>query len=237
MKKSIFAIIAANAGAAIVLVQRHFSYLSGHTASRAIDGDDVFARNYSELEPSVLFLCDKAGIERGWQHGKAWADSGFQNVNVVASHQGRGPDSGIRISEGFHAETGLWLPVSCHRAVDYPAYNHAPALKALKEDGDPMTAKWLNGKRNDLIKSDTPRSFKGRVTGFVEDLLERSEGITLISTHFELCVLIHSLYVEGKDLGEVSEAYSPQKGGGILIVRHEDGTTVSYDYDAELNVM
>lgn len=234
--KTILDLIKENEGATVVLIHRHYSYLSGPTANRSENEADMFARNYSEVEPSVLFLCDKTGIEKGWQHGKMIAGAGLKGVNIIASHQGRGPDSGLRISEGYHEATGKWLPVSCHRAVDYPVYNYQPARQAIAEDGDPMTAKWLNGQRPNLIKSDTPESFRGRVTGFVATLLKNG-GITILATHFEVCVLAHSIYVAKKDLGEVSENYAPQKGGGIIIVKKTDGETVAYDYDSGLNVI
>jgi len=234
--KTIFDVIKENVGAAVVLVHRHYSYLSGPTANRAEDEADLFARNYSEQEPSVLFLCDKAGIEKGWQHGKMFAEAGIKGVNIIASHQGRGPDTGLRISEGYHEATGEWLPVSCHRAVDYPLYNYLPARKAIAEDGNPMTAKWLNGQRPDQVRSDSPSSFKGRVIGFITDLLKGS-GITLITTHFEICVLVHTIYVAKKDLGEVPEKYEPQRGGGVIIVKKANGKIVAYDYDSDLNVI
>jgi hypothetical protein len=221
---------------ALVMVQRHYSYLSGPTSSRATSEADLFARNYSEIEPPCLFLCDRAGIEQGWKHGRMLAEAGIEKIKIIASHQGRGPDSGLRISEGYHEATGSWIPVECHAAADYPRYNYDPCVRALQEAGDAAPAQWLNGKRDDLIRTETPESFAGRVDGLIRTLL-RKGGIWIVTTHFELCVLTHGIYVARSYVGNIPEDYVPIKGGGVLIMKEKSGCINSYDYghDYELS--
>lgn len=234
-KMTVMDVVLGNPDASIVMFKRHYSYLMGPIMNQCPDENSAYAGNYSEKKPSVLFLCDKAGCEMGWKHGRMLAHAGIEPVEIIGSHQGRGPHTGLLISEGYQEATGKWLSVRCHQAVDYPVYNFEPVKRCLDEIGDPFVAQWLNGDHKDLVKTDTPHSFKGRVTGFITDMLEEP-GFRIITTHFELVTLVHALYVEGKDLGEVPEDWAPQKGGGVLIVKNGDDIQ-AYDYDNNLNIV
>jgi hypothetical protein len=234
MKKSIMAVIAENSGKAMVMVQRHYSYLSGPVAARYNnDANLTMAVNISHQELPALFALDKEGVMNGWKHGELIAESGIKIEEIVGSCQGRGPESGLRISEGFHEAEGSWLPVSCDAAANWPTYSFDYIKDSML---DSYPAEWMNGQHPDLITSDTPESFKARVVGLIDQLLDKG-GVRMITSHFEIIALTHSLYVEGKDLGSINEKFAPQKGGGVLVVRHEDGTVAAYDYDAGYNVL
>lgn len=230
--KSIFSVIAANTDSAVVLVHRHFDYVTKHVMAWVKDSKKVTALNYSEKLPPCIFPLSKKGCEHGWRQGKQFAEAGIEPAEIIGSFQGRGPESGVRIMEGYEEVTGKAISMDCDMAANWPVYNYDEAVEGVTDE---HPAQWMNGQCDNLIIP-APESFKSRVTGLISELLGKG-GVRIITTHFEICVLTHALYIEGKDLGSISETYAPQKGGGILIVRHEDGTTESYDYDADLNLL
>lgn len=240
MKKSILAVIAENEGKSMVMVQRHYSYLSGPVAVRYNgDANLTMAVNISHQELPTLFALDKEGVMKGWTHGEMLHQAGIVIEEIVGSCQGRGPESGLRISEGYCEEEfrvankKAWLPVSCDAAANWPTYNFEYIKDSML---DSYPAEWMNGRHSDLITSDSPQSFKARVVGLIDRLLDKG-GLRMITSHFEIIALTHSLYVEGRDLGNINEVFAPEKGGGVLVIRNEDGTTSAYDYDAKYNVL
>ena len=226
-----------NKGSSVILVQRHYSYLMGPLLARCPDENVAFARNYSRIEPDTLFLCDKAGIMKGWEHGHQLAETGVKRIEVFASHQGRGPDSGLRISEGFHEATGQWLPVTTYQSVDYPVYDYDKVLHCLEtlENPDSLVALWLNG-QDDIVRFETPQSFHGRVTGFINGLINQP-GVWVITTHFEMALLAHSIYVANKELGNIPEDWSPEKGGGVILIKNQEEELRAFDYSADFNLI
>ncbi len=235
-RKTVTDIVKENPNTPIVMVQRHFTYLTGHVDVWQESVNLSYARNLSDITPSVMFLCDKEGINLGWEQGKKYANAGIEISEIITSHQGRGPDSGIRIAEGIFEKTGNWIPVKPHKMADYPNYAFNSVYECLEKDAlDESVVEWLNGKRKELVASDTPKSFLGRVTGLVEDLLEKP-GLRIISTHYELTLLAHCVYVEKKKLGEIPQGWSPVKGGGVLLVKKGEKLE-AYDYDPNLCIV
>jgi broad specificity phosphatase PhoE len=222
-----------NAAAAVV-VHRHYVYTSEHALAN-VSGDKklLTALNYSETLAPSLFPLSKKGIEHGWSHGRMLAEAGIKIRQMIGSCQGRGTETAVRIAEGYHEVAGEWIPTESRRTANWPTYRLDVAGHGV---GDDYPAQWLNGKRPSLVGGDTPQSFKARVTGLIGELLEKG-GINIIATHYEIAVLTHALYVEGEDLGTVPESYSPQNGGGVLIVKNEDGSLVAYDYGGDLNII
>lgn len=225
-----------------VLVERHGAYFIGPLIARLVsEGVDpkeaelvALARNYAELEPRCFFALSGKGVETSKKQGRLLAEAGVEITEVIGSHQGRGPDTGLFICEGGHEVTGKWWPFRCHQAIDYPIYEYSEVLRALHKDGDFFVAQWLNGEGwSRLITSDTPRSFKGRVVGFIEDLLERG-GRYILTTHFEILVLVHSLFVNKRDLGAVQESWIPTKNGGVIIWKESDSELKARDYSPDL---
>lgn len=222
----------------VVLVERHFSYLMSPLIARCPDEAVAFARNLAELEPPVMFLLDRKGLEGAWQQGRVLAETKIAITEIIGSHQGRGPDTGLRICEAHSEITRQPMPFRCHSAVNYPIYEYEPVLKCLREmdNPDPMVAQWLNGQRPELIRSDTPSSFKGRVMGFLDDLLQQP-GLRIITTHFEIVTLVHGLLIEGINLGSFPEDWAPKKGGGVIIIRKSNGEQIAYDYNPDLTII
>jgi len=219
----------------IVLFERHVSYLMEHLLARCPDKAIAYALNYSASEHPSMFLLDRKGIEHAWRQGEMLALSGLKIAEIIGSEQGRGPETGIRIAESYSEKTGSWVPFRCHPAVNYPVYNYPTLLNYLREtdedDWDPMVAEWLNSKHPNLIYSDTPETFKGRVMGFLESLL-RKDGLRIVTSHFENALLVHSLLVAGVDLGNIPEDWVPTKGGGVLIIKDlRNGKQQTFDYD------
>ncbi len=235
--KTVMDVITANLKASVILAQRHYSYLMGPLLARCPDKNIAYARNYARIEPDTLFLCDEAGIKRGWEHGRQLAETGIKGIEVITSRQGRGPDSGLRVSEGFYKTTGEWLPVTTCQAVDYPVYDYDQVLHCLKtlENPDSLVALWLNG-QDDIIRFETPESFCGRVTGFINGLIKKP-GVWVITTHFEMALLAHSIYVANKELGDIPEDWSPEKGGGVILVKNQEEELRAFDYDANYNLI
>lgn len=133
-------------------------------------------------------------------------------------------------------ETGKWIPVKIHPAMNYMKYNYEIILPVLREVGDPFAAQWMNGQHEGLARSDTPGSFKGRVLGFLGDLLKKP-GVQIVTTHFEIVALVHGIKVEGRDLGTIREDWAPKKGGGVIIIRRPDGHEKVFDYAPDLSIM
>lgn len=233
--ETVMDVVVANPDASIVLVERHASYLMGPLLARCPDEYEAYARNYSEREHPSLFLLDKAGIELAWKQGRRLAQAGVNVDEIIGSEQGRGPDTGLRISEGHFMETGQWIPVRIHPAVNYMKYDYDKLLPLLRTVGDPFAAQWMNGQHEGLARSDTPGSFKGRVLGFLDDLLKKS-GVCIITTHFEIVALVRNIKVEGRDLGTIREDWTPKKGGGILLVRSPDGRNTAFDYMPDFTI-
>lgn len=227
--------VLAHPNASIVMVERHASYLMGPLLARCPDEMEAYARNYAELEHPTTFLLDKAGIELSWQQGRAFAEAGVKIAEIIGSEQGRGPDTGLRISEGYFMASGLWVPFRCHRMANYPTYEYEAVLRCLREVGDPFVAQWLNGKHPNLVRSDTPRTFKGRIMGFIEGLFALG-GFRILASHFEIVTLVHNILVEFRDLGSIREDWFPAKGGGVLIVQ-EEGFRRALDYTPDLTIV
>ncbi len=234
--RTVIDLIRESPAAAVLLFLRHASYLMGPIQGRYQTPNEATAANYAELEPPCLFLLDDAGIQLSRQQGWRLAEAGIAVREIVASHQGRGPDTGLRISEGHHQATSRWIPVRCHAAVDYPRYNFGPVLRCLNGIGDPFVAQWLNGQHPDLVRSDTPRSFRGRVMGFVDDLLA-VPGVAIVTSHFENVTLVHGRAVEGRDLGTVREDWFPTKSGGVILVRQPGGAQTAHDFRPDLTIV
>lgn len=229
--------VLAHPDASIVMVHRHASYLMGPLLARCPDEMEAYARNYAELEHPTMFLLDKAGIELSWQQGWTFAEAGVEIVEIIGSEQGRGPDTGLRLSEGYHMASGRWVPFRCHRMANYPVYEYEVVLRCLREVGDAFVAQWLNGKHPGLVRSDTPKIFQGRVIGLVQELLA-SPGLKVVATHFELALLAHNVYVEhiGVGIGTIREDWFPTKSGGVLIME-EDGDAQAFDYTPDLTIV
>lgn len=227
--------VKAHPDASIVMVHRHASYLMGPLLARCPDEMEAYARNYAELEHPSTFLLDKAGIELSWQQGRAFAETGVEITDIICSEQGRGPDTGLRISEGYYTVSEKWVPVRCHPMTNYPVYEYEAVLRCLREIGDPFVARWLNGKHSDLVRSDTPQTFKGRIMGFIEGLFALG-GFRILASHLEIVTLVHNLLVEFRVLGSIREDWFPTKGGGVLIAQ-EDGFRQAFDYAPDLTIV
>lgn len=228
-----------------VLVERHGPYFMGPLVARllaeGVPDDQVemiaYARNLAREEPDCMFALNSEGIRISREQGRMLAEAGIEITEVIGSHQARGPDTGLFICEGYHDQSDNWPPLRCHPAIDYPVYEYEVVLQALREEGEKFVGQWLNGdsRWQRLITSDTPRSFNGRVTGFIEDLLERG-GRFVLASHYEITVLVHATYVNGTDLGQIDEGWAPEKSGGIIIWL-EDGKIQARDYTPEFEII
>ena len=239
--KTVMDVIRQNQNASIVLVERHESYLMGPLLARVPNKLEATARNYAELEHPSTFLLDFEGINRAHKQGCRLAREGIKVEEIIGSEQGRGPDTGLRISEGYFMKTGEWIPFRCDPAINYMVYNYGPVLRLLRTVGDPFVAHWLNGEYDEwdvpVVRSETRYEFKKRVMRFIETLLYEP-GVRIITTHFEILTLVHALKVEGKRLGLIRGDWLPEKGGGVIIVRrHNDGTEEALVYDRNLNIV
>ncbi len=165
------------------------------------------------------------------------SEEGLAIAEIVSSHQGRGPHTGICLSEGYMSAGGQPIPVRPVKAADYPVYNYHKVLACLRDKarGDRFVGDWLNGRNPDLILSDTPAGFEERVLGLVDGLIAQP-GVRIVATHFELVKLVHGLYVEDSKLGEIGDQWLPTKSGGILLVPGLDGL-VGYEYRPDLTIV
>jgi hypothetical protein len=234
--KTVMDMIQGNQEASVVLVQRHEEYLMEPLLARCPDEIDAYSRNYAQLEHPSMFLLTFQGIQRTHEQGRALARAGIQVERVTGSEQGRGPDTGLRICEGFHVESGAWIPFYTTPAVNMPAYAYQPMYDGLKTIGDPVVMQWMNGQHADLALTDTPKAFRARVMGFVDEELTKP-GVRIITTHFEIVTLVHAIKVDHRDLGAVREDWSPKKGGGIIIIRQPDGSEEAYVYAPDLSIV
>ena len=236
--RTIFDLIRTKPTAAVLLVHRHASYLMGPVRARYANDAEAYTANYAEKEPPCLFLVDEPGIQRSRQQGRQFAEAGITIAEIVASHQGRGHDTAMRLSEGHFQAPSRWVPVRCDVRADYPRYHHDPLLECLSDPsvGDRFVAEWLNGKRSTLVRSDTPEGFEERTMSVVNELLS-APGVRVMSCHFENVTLVHGLIVDGRDLGTIREDWFPTKSGGVVIVRQPDGSQDAFDYTPDLTLM
>ena len=230
----------------VVLVERHGEYFMGPLIARLLaegvpqDQAEMiaYARNYGRLEPDCMFALNSEGIRISKAQGKLLAEAGIE-IEVIGSHQARGPDTGLFICEGYHEASGNWPPFHCHAAIDYPVYEYEVVHRALCEVGEACVAQWLNGDRwEGLITSDTPFSLKNRVIRFIERLF-LLDGVRILTTHFEIVTLVHGLLVEGKQLGRLDDSWRPDKNGGVVLWRdsNEGPQIQALDYAPDLTLI
>ncbi len=221
-----------------VVIFRHGSYVKGPVRAKYPDDESFIAANYSEREDPSLFVLDDSGIARAREQGGKFATAGIEPRMIFTTNQGRGPDTAIRFSEGFHGVSDQWLPVTYVPATRYPTYDHDMLLGWLRENGikDRFVPEWFNGKIPGLISSDTPRSLVGRFNGFIEDQL-RLCGVAIVASHFELVLLAHNTWVKGKEIGEFDENWFPSTNAGVLIAQRHEGKFIAADFDSSLEMV
>lgn len=210
----------------VVLVERHGEYFMGPLIARllaeGVPPDQVemiaYARNYARLEPDCMFALNDEGIRISREQGRLLAEAGIEIAEVIGSHQARGPDTGLFVCEGYHNQSGKWPPFRCHPAIDYPRYEYEVIHRALCETGEAFVAQWLNydPRWQCVTTSDTPRSFRGRVLGFIEDIFELG-GVRILTSHFEIVTLVHGYMVDGRQLRDFDDSWRPIKNGGVIL--------------------
>lgn len=229
----------------VVLIQRHGQYFLQPLMARLVkEGVDpgeaemvALARNYSRVEHPSTFALNSAGIETSRKQGKMLAEAGIEIDMVYGSTQGRGPDTGLFICEGYCDVCATWLPFETIPKLDYPVYDYELLLQAFKAKEDKqMVGEWLNGKRSNLITSKSPEGFKSRIKDLVEKLLKEG-GKSILTTHYEILVLAHALFVDQIDLGRVSEAWQPEKSGGVVVWIDDEDQIQGRDYDPVLKLI
>ncbi|MBI2637218.1 MAG: hypothetical protein HYW81_03440 [Parcubacteria group bacterium] len=234
--RTVMDVIQENPGASVVLVQRHEDYLMEPLLARCPDQIEAYSRNYAQLEHPSMFLLTFEGIKRTHEQGRKLAQAGIQVEKVIGSEQGRGPDTGLRICEGYAMECGTWIPFTTNSAMNMTKYEYQPMYDGLKTIGDPVVMQWMNGQHQDMTRADTPESFKARVMGFVNEQLAKP-GVCIITTHFEIVTLVHAIKVEHRDLGTVREDWSPKKGGGVITVHKPDESEEAFVYSPDFSIV
>ena len=223
------------------MVQRHGTYMTGHALARmAGDNAELLARNYARLEPPGMWPLTFDAVVECHNQARALHGAGVVPTGILGSPNGRGHHTGQALSEGFAgASGGDWLPFECADALDYPVYNYDRVLEVLRQGhGDSMAASWLNGRAPELVANLQPREFRRTVMCFLcERLTIRSpQPLEILTTHFENVLLVHSLCVDGNDLGSVDEAWVPPKNGGVLLYT-EHGILLACDYASDYDVV
>jgi len=222
-------------GGNAVFAHRHATYLMNPEGEyNPEDPNLLAAQNYARTYPNHNNPLDQNGRDVSVQQGEWLVEMGIRIKKMLISRQGRGPETGLYVAIGILNASGSMPSLRHSLGADYPVYRFDGLKEILETIGDPFVAQWLNSKLPGRCTID-PEEYRDSVIQMIEQVLEEG-GVTFIATHFECVMLTHGLFVEGKDLGEISEEWLPTKSAGVLLVK--DGNEVrGFKYDPDFNIV
>jgi len=232
-----------------VAVVRHAPYVLQPLIDQC-EGDEsvALARNYAELEHPGRFVLTKQGVFTTWQQGELISATDLAIHRVNYSQQGRGTETGVRLAEGIAGVRKHWPECRDVKDLNYPVYEYEPCLAALRTLGGlAMVSAWMNGQVTpQLIRDESPSSFRRRVLGRVDDALIETQqslgdviGLTIEVTHSELCMVISEELIYHHRPGSYSmeEKRFPKYNHGILVVREDDGALRGFPFNERWEIL
>lgn len=214
----------------IVIFHRHGSYVSGYLPDRP---KLELAHNYSRTWPDNLFSLDLNGIITSIRQGELLADWGIESL-IWISDSARGIGTGIYNWQGFKNKGVLLPKPEFHPGASYPIYHFEGLEELLTKVGDPLPAQHLNGQHPGLWL-ENPQQFKDRIVKMINEAFA-TEKTVFIASHWENIILVYALWVDGKDLGQVSETWAPTKSGGIVLFK-DNGVIKGLEYNPQFEIV
>lgn len=223
-------------GGNAVFVHRHATYLMNPEGKNNPEDPYLLAaQNYARKYPDHNNPLDQNGRDVSVQQGRKLVEMGVRIKKILISRQGRGPETGLYLAIGILNASDSMSSLHHSVGADYPTYQFEGLKKVIETVGDSFVAQWLNGKRPGQCTIE-PEEYCGTVTQMVKQAMEEG-GITFVATHFECAMLTHGLFVEGKDLGDISEEWLPTKSAGVLLVEDRVGKIYGFEYDPDFNIV